>query len=199
MTQFSGTWTGGKPDFIAADVVVPPTGPAGRIYSTCENTLAVLRDIFAAAGVVLPELQFVSNGAVAYDDTPPEHGEPGLLAVEAMRLRPGAPGIPALMAVKPGTPYSLEMQVHLLRRVPMTSDQGFPPASVETDLSAQQLLLDQWLIYEGLLLGTAAGSAGDPGQFQGAPYRKIMLQEATFYGPAGGLGGSVFTIVSELI
>lgn len=198
MTQFPPVQVP-EPDFIAADVVVPATGAYGRVFDTCSNALAVVNLIFAAANIALPARQFVSDGAVAYDDVPPEQGESGLLAIEAMRFRPGAPGIPALMAVNANTPYSLEMQVHLLRRVPVVSDQGFAPEPEEVTASAGALLLDWGTLISGVFYGRAAGSYGDPGSIQGAPYRKIMVQEITQYGPAGGLSGLVATLVSELV
>lgn len=176
---------------VPASRVVPETEEGGRIYQTCVAALVTIRRMFQVAGVKLPDVQFVSNGAVAYDDE--------LLAIEPQRLRPGKPGIPALMAVEPGTPYSLETVVHLLRIMPTQDDQGEAPTAAWIEDSARDLLTDWWVLYEGILLGRLAGSSGDPGSLQGAPYREIMIQDITNYGPAGQVGGLVATLVCELI
>lgn len=179
-----------------ADHVVPPGGPQGRIYDTMRNVLNAYVDYFEQYDVDLPKdeqdevISFVSDGTIGYDQP--------LFAIEFLRLRPGSPGVPAAVAIRGDSEYSIETTVHLIRSVPVV-DEGGLPTPEEREGSAQELLLDAWMLFQGAIDLTRAAMEGGPSTFVGAPYRRVMIQDIAPYGPSGGIGGSVATLVLELV
>ncbi len=184
------------PVIVDAATVVPEGEPFGRIYQTVRNVLDAYVVYFDAVGVDLPVnangevIAFVSDGSVAYDDP--------LLAIEVPALRPGRPGDLSSLPILAGTTYSIETKLHLVREVPVVDTDGAPTAEAIEE-AAQALLLDWWTILQGALELTAKSMSGDPNSLQGAPYRRVMVQEIVAVGPGGGISTTGATLALEMI
>lgn len=179
--------------YVDPAVVVPEDEPAGRIFQTCERALARVVDVFRQAGVELPERQYVAIGQVSYDVT-------DQLVLEFTKLAPAPRTQDPWGGLGPATMLEATLTIHLIRRAPSVDDAQNLPSPAELTDAAKVMLRDMWTLLHGLQVGRAAGSDGEtlPGDLPGAPYRSLTISDMTPYGPTGGAGGIVATLITEL-
>lgn len=210
MTYAPGTYGGGTFG-IPPPVIIPPPPPPvlglvpaarvvptptefGRVYDTLRALLDSYVSYFESRDVLLPTdddqrvIAFVSDGTIPYDEP--------LFAVEFMRYRMGPPGIPASSPIMGNSEYSIEVSVHLVRNVPVINTTGVPTPG-EREGAAKELLLDTAVLSEGAVHLTQRAMEGGPEYLVGAPYRRVQIVEIVPYGPLGGIGGNVATLVVD--
>jgi hypothetical protein len=134
-------------------------------------------DIYALAGIGLPDRQVITEGGVAWDCE--------LLGIELRQVRRGNPG-PEADASRgvPLTPLcvshrSAEFHIWIVRCVPAPSDSGDPPSVTDIEAAAQDIYTDAWLLPSGIQEAAAAGSLG-------APCSGVFVGPAIIVGPQGG-------------
>lgn len=181
---------------IPASQVVPPTDPNGRIYQTVRGTLDAYVNYFGEREVALPTDELGDVVAFVSDGDPVYNGP--MLVIDVVSLNPGAPGLPSSAAIAGGTEYSITATLALLRDVPKVASDGVPHRDKRDD-AAKMWLRDWAMLFEGALTMTGRAMEGNRGTLVGAPYRRVMIQNMVPYGPEGGLGGTIATLVMELI
>lgn len=183
-----------NPALVPAARVVPEPSEFGRVYDTLRALIDSYVSYFESRDVLLPTdddgriIAFVSDGTIPYDEP--------LFAVEFMRYRMGPPGTPSSSPIMGNSEYSIEASVHLVRRVPVINISGVPTPD-EREGAARELLLDTAILSEGAIDLTRKAMEGGPEYLVGAPYRRVQILEIVPYGPAGGIGGNVATLIVD--
>lgn len=165
---------------------MPRVAPSefGPVYDLAALLLAQLVAGYEAAGVELPERQYVTPGIVpSYDDKQ--------LTVSVQAVRVGIPGqaIGAGLAIANCPPQRYaSLRVELLRCTPTVKGSGSAPDTAALLASAGEVLRDLALVEQIVRSArqTLAGM-GEPNDGIGVP---VAMTGTSPLGPDGGLGGT---------
>lgn len=143
-------------------------------------------DVFAAASVTLPDRQYTHVGQVADDNCEQ-------LVVSANRIERGAPGIAETVPVRSGRPAQQrgEFQVRLTRCAPGSDRAGQPPDAAALSAKADEVMIDGWVLWDGLVNAHLAGNLVGECQI-------ITVGPMLPIGPLGQQTGWVLPVVLEL-
>lgn len=154
--------------------------PVDRLVNLAETLLAAVADHWPVDAEPLPDLQYIANGAIAWDGC-------ALLAVSMVRTFPATEGDITLEGLTAAPPRyagvrAAQFDVYLLRCVPDLADGAdgsiIVPAPADVQASAVTILTDAQALYNAIV-------AGVPGCSHAAP------ESWTAAGPEGGMGGGI--------
>lgn len=169
--------------------------PITKIIDLLDNTLGALNDLWAEFVVdgasELPELQYVSDGEVAWDGCE-------VLAVSWNRTAPTQEGDPSLEAIQPQAVLAglrfVVVDVALLRCVPTITQDGdafiLPPVE-DVAAAARVIAIDAQCLTNAILAASKAKRI--PG------CNELALEGCTAAGPEGGMAGSVLRFRASTI
>lgn len=134
----------------------PVLSEHGIAYDLAARLLTVVNDGFTAAGVTLPERQYVGPGViVAYDCEQ--------LTVVCTAIGSGVPGRRANLPIAGCREQRLgSYRIELVRCVPVIDDSGNPPPPAALQASAQATLRDLDLLESTVRAALTAVTGGDP-------------------------------------
>lgn len=159
-----------------------------RFYDLASDLLTAVETIFASVDpdpVALPTRRYVANGVPALD-------APDQLTVQVARPYLGRPGREDASIPRGGAfTKTVELSVMLTRCVPVLKDDGTAPTVAKLDASAQEILRDGSLLFDGLTRVIARGELFDTCE-------DVALGPMVPYGPEGGSGGWVLTVAVQL-
>lgn len=155
------------------------------IFQLLSDILDCIADGFDAAGVGLPERQYVHQGEVALDCC-----EPGQLVVSFGGITHAMPGLGEEVAVC-APQRSAVIDVWLNRCVPVSKDNGDPPTADALTDSAETLQTDAWVLSTVLIESYQA-------HCWGGGCVSVLFGPAVPYGPEGACGGVHQTLTVNL-
>ena len=164
---------------------MPPA--ANRIYLAARAILDAVVAGYAAAGVALPDRQYISHGPPAWDCS--------LLAVYQQRGF-GHSGNIATETLEPILPHSSHVlrgalfAVELVRCYPDVDSSGTEvvlPSAAAMEAGSEELLIDEQLIHNSLLAAEKAGQLG-------TACHEVAYGDWQPLGPMGGLAGGLLVV-----
>lgn len=158
-----------------------------HIYDLGNELLNAVNTQFAAAGVELPDRQYVHHGEVAWDC---EQLVAAVVGFGVPHERLGATS-GFTEVVFPGVPFTnaVDITISLIRTVcGIPDDSEVLPSPDVLDGDAQKLLTDGWLLFNGLNQAASAGS------LLGGGCQNVAIGTCLPQGPEGGFAGWVCTV-----
>lgn len=126
-----------------------------RVYDACKRILDAIVAGFAAAGVALPSVQYVSAGRCAFDCEQ--------VVIEATGFFHGFPAQPATGITKCEIPRHVGVRAVIVRCTKcIPSENGDPPSAADCDDSAQAFLVDAWHLLDSVYAAYRAGDLERP-------------------------------------
>lgn len=145
-----------------------------KLYTLAEDLLASVVAQFGDESIELPARQYVANGEVAHDCDQ--------LTVAPVSGFIGNPEEEDPQVVRCASTLSFDLEVRLLRCVPVPDNAGNPPNADAIQASAQEILTDAYVMSRGLIRAVNADAFGES-----CHSVRIGLLEPV--GPDGGFGG----------
>lgn len=152
-----------------------------KLYDTASDLLDSVVARMGTVPITLPVRQYVHAGLIAYDceqvvvtvpETGVTHSFPGQAASDNQICSP---------------PRHTVLEVHVVRCVPVPSDNGDPPTVTALDASAQEVLQDLWSLAYVIWEGYREGDWG-------STCSTVSLGPVQVNGPEGGHVGVVATV-----
>lgn len=157
--------------------------PVDKLKDLMHAVIDGVNNEWPVGASALPDLQYVADGAVAWDGCE-------ILAVALDRTFITAEGDITLEGFTSQSPLLAltvaVVDVFLLRCVPIFDDEHEPPDASEIETAADQILVDAQSLQNALL---AAQKAGDLAGCSG-----LSIEGWTKAGPEGGMGGGVLRV-----
>lgn len=147
----------------------------GPVKELVHRVLDAVVAVYAQNSVSLPDRRYVQLNTATVDCEQ--------VTVSLAQMYLGSPGNQAILPQRCESPRTAVMLVEIVRCVPAPGPRGVPPTVAQIEASADQFLIDAWLLMEAVTVAVDTGfdgvladvSASDrQGQFQGITLTLIM-------------------------
>lgn len=157
---------------------------ADQLYTIAQDLLEAVVDVYATAGVSLPDRQVVVEGLPAWDCES--------VMVSLRRVFRGLPNIQsAQQTLLCAGVRTAEYHISIIRCASTPDDDGNPPTPTTIQGFSKPILTDAWVLVSGLQTAALDGDLG-------IACDSILIGDLAVVGPEGAFGGVDLVIQWQL-